>query len=263
VVRTREKVPPDFVARVTLGGKEIAHASFERRTTEVFRRVVPMAELKPSPDAQPLIFTRDGKSGILYYGAVLRYVPAEAPRQPLERGLFVQRWFEPYEGGGQVRAARAGDLVRVRVRIGTPQERHFVAVSVPVPAGLEIVDTSLASTARAPEQSGDEGPGEDYDPETADAAGDEDAPGPSIDAPWAYRFWSPFNHEEKRDDRLVLFADELPPGLHVVSFVARATTPGTFVLPPAHAEEMYTPEVFGRSDGGAFEVRVDDGMARR
>jgi len=29
--------------------------------------------------------------------------------------------------------------------------------------------------------------------------------------------------------------------------VARATTPGTFVVPPAKAEEMYSPEVFGRS----------------
>jgi uncharacterized protein YfaS (alpha-2-macroglobulin family) len=29
--------------------------------------------------------------------------------------------------------------------------------------------------------------------------------------------------------------------------VARATTPGEFVVPPAKAEEMYSPEVFGRS----------------
>ncbi|MFC2055179.1 hypothetical protein ACFLV7_12935 [Chloroflexota bacterium] len=29
--------------------------------------------------------------------------------------------------------------------------------------------------------------------------------------------------------------------------MARATTPGNFVVPPAKAEEMYSPEVFGRS----------------
>jgi len=28
--------------------------------------------------------------------------------------------------------------------------------------------------------------------------------------------------------------------------VARATTPGEFVVPPPKAEEMYSPEVFGR-----------------
>jgi uncharacterized protein YfaS (alpha-2-macroglobulin family) len=263
VVRTREKAAPDFTARVTLGDREIATARFAGRSTDVIHKVIPMAELQRSKGAQPLVFARDGAAGILYYGAILRYAPGEVPRQPLERGLFVQRWIEPYEGGGQIHAARAGDLVRVRVRIGTPQERHFVAIEVPVPAGLEIVDTSLASTARAPVDGADAGPQEEYDPESAEAYGDDEAPGPSLEAPWAFRFWSPFNHEERRDDRLVLFADDLPPGVHVASFVARATTPGTFVLPPAHAEEMYTPEVFGRSDGGAFEVRLGDQVAGR
>ena len=45
-------------------------------------------------------------------------------------------------------------------------------------------------------------------------------------SPWASSFYSPFNHTEQRDDRVVLFADRLPPGVHVASFVARATTPG-------------------------------------
>ncbi|MFT5269224.1 MAG: hypothetical protein ACI88C_002668, partial [Acidimicrobiales bacterium] len=30
-------------------------------------------------------------------------------------------------------------------------------------------------------------------------------------------------------------------------YVARATTPGTFVTPPTRAEQIYEPEVFGRS----------------
>ena len=39
-----------------------------------------------------------------------------------------------------------------------------------------------------------------------------------------------------------------------ISYVARATTAGHFVRPPAHAEEMYNPAVHGRSDGGWFTV---------
>lgn len=35
----------------------------------------------------------------------------------------------------------------------------------------------------------------------------------------------------------------------------RATTPGRYVLPPARAEAMYTPEVYGRSAGGQLVVR--------
>jgi uncharacterized protein YfaS (alpha-2-macroglobulin family) len=37
------------------------------------------------------------------------------------------------------------------------------------------------------------------------------------------------------------------PGVYEYSYIARATTPGTFIAPPAKAEEMYSPEVFGRS----------------
>ena len=36
---------------------------------------------------------------------------------------------------------------------------------------------------------------------------------------------------------------------------ARATTPGDFFVAPAHAEETYFPEVFGRSDSGRFTVQ--------
>ena len=36
-------------------------------------------------------------------------------------------------------------------------------------------------------------------------------------------------------------------GIYDYTYVARATTPGSFVVPPTKAEEMYFPETFGRS----------------
>jgi len=182
------------------------------------------------------------------------------PVEPLERGLFVQRWFEPYGGGGQVHGARAGDLVRVRVRVATAQERHFVAVSVPLPAGLEIVDTSLASAPPVVEPRPRSPEGEPPDEELGEEDGGEAAPDPE---PWAFRFWSPFDHELRGEARLVLFADDLLPGIHLATFVARATTPGDFVLVPAEAEEIYAPEVSGRSDGGTFRVATGEERAAR
>jgi uncharacterized protein YfaS (alpha-2-macroglobulin family) len=72
---------------------------------------------------------------------------------------------------------------------------------------------------------------------------------------WDAGWWSPFDHREIRDDRVVYAATMLWPGTYTASYVARATTPGTFIKPPAHAEEMYNPAVYGRSDGGTFVVR--------
>jgi len=42
-------------------------------------------------------------------------------------------------------------------------------------------------------------------------------------------------------------------GVHTYRYVARATTPGTFIVPPPKAEEMYTPETFGR---GATDIVI-------
>ena len=44
-------------------------------------------------------------------------------------------------------------------------------------------------------------------------------------------------------------------GVHDYSYVARATTPGNFVVPPPKAEEMYMPETFGR--GASDRVIVE------
>jgi uncharacterized protein YfaS (alpha-2-macroglobulin family) len=241
VLRSKEKEVPDFTARVLLGEKELAAAPFKGRSLDVKRESVPIDRLTVGAGNLPLVFAKDGP-GVLYYGALLRYAPQELPVSALDQGMVVQRWFEPFAGGGQAKKFFAGDLVRIRVRVGTHQTRHFVAIDVPIPSGLEPVDTSLATTAQH---------------------GGEEADGESPSSPWVGAFYSPFNHVERRDDRVALFADILPPGVHTSSFLARATTPGDYVLAPARAEEMYTPEVFGRSDGGRFVVATPAQVAER
>jgi uncharacterized protein YfaS (alpha-2-macroglobulin family) len=50
-----------------------------------------------------------------------------------------------------------------------------------------------------------------------------------------------------RDERVEAFASLLWEGVHTYEYIARATTPGNFVVPPTKAEEMYMPETFGRA----------------
>ena len=240
LVRAREREAPGFDAKVTLGGKAIVSEDFQGRSLEVVTAAVPLRTLGSA--ALPLVFEKTG-AGVLSYSAVLRYAKKAMPVDAVDRGLAVQRWFEPWtapQGQGQVGKAYAGDLLRLRVRVASPQARRFVALDVPLPAGLEAVDASLASSARLPTVAGgDEGSDDD---EEGGGEGEEG---------W---YWSPFSHTELRDDRVVLFSDELPPGVHAATVAVRATTPGSFVLRPATAEEMYAPEVSGRSTGGSFEV---------
>ena len=55
-------------------------------------------------------------------------------------------------------------------------------------------------------------------------------------------------------DRAEAFATYLYGGTYEYTYIARATTPGEFVVPPTRAEEIYAPEVFGRS-GSATSSR--------
>jgi alpha-2-macroglobulin len=262
VVRVKEKEEPDFKATVSLGNKPLFDVAFKGRSMGVAHKFVPMKDLTAlaGKGDLPFLFSKDGP-GVLYYGALMRYAPKEIPLTPLERGITVQRWFEPFTGGGQATKFYAGDLVRVRVRVATPQERNFVVVDVPLPAGLEPIDTSLASTAKLPSAPGEETKDVSYESEGAEDEYSDEEQGNFNE--WATRFWSPFNHVEQRDDRVALFADHMPPGVHVSSFVARATTPGDFLMKPAKAEEMYTPEVFGRSNGGRFTIVLPPTVAEK
>src|SRR3712207_9093589 len=54
---------------------------------------------------------------------------------------------------------------------------------------------------------------------------------------WDSGWWSPFDHREIRDDRVVYSATVLWPGTSTATYIARATTPGTFTRPPAHRSE--------------------------
>ena len=77
---------------------------------------------------------------------------------------------------------------------------------------------------------------------------------PSVDD-WGY--WSYWYHvtTEVRDDRVLIFIDTLYPGTFEYVYVANAIHHGDFNHSPTRAEEMYTPETFGRSPSGRFEVK--------
>jgi uncharacterized protein YfaS (alpha-2-macroglobulin family) len=69
--------------------------------------------------------------------------------------------------------------------------------------------------------------------------------GVSVEVPWFWGSW--FDHQNVRDDRAEAFASYLGAGVYDYSYIAQATTPGEFVVPPTRAEEIYAPETFGRA----------------
>ncbi|HEV8195654.1 MAG TPA: MG2 domain-containing protein [Gemmatimonadales bacterium] len=188
-----------------------------------------------------------------FYTLTISEIPRAVPARPEYHGIVVERWYEAYEGGKPEVEAGEGDLVRVRLKITVPQDRSFVVVDDALPAGLEAVDLSLNTVGLL------SGPGAERETpadEEGEGRGDAEEGDRWDFGAWDGGWWSPFDHREIRDDRVVYAARVLWKGTYSMTYVARATTPGVFVRPPAFAEEMYNPAVYGRTEGGTFTVRV-------
>jgi uncharacterized protein YfaS (alpha-2-macroglobulin family) len=253
--RAQEKNVPSFDARAFLGNAEILTASFHGRTAASQTGSVPAARVLASPGST-LAFELDG-SGRLFYEARLRYAKKELPAEPLDRGFFVKKTMRAVRpeqlatAVSSIPSASAssfagGDLVLADLVVVTPSPREFVVVDDPLPAGLEPVDMRLATTGASLDVDNAGEPATDDDYEGRD---DRLATGNEYLSSWPRR--------EMRDDRVLFFVDHMAAGMYHYRYLARATTFGKFVVPPTKAEEMYVPEVFGRS--GAITVDVKGG----
>jgi uncharacterized protein YfaS (alpha-2-macroglobulin family) len=239
--RRFESTVPDFRAVVALGPQELAREEFRGRSTESTTKSVPMMELlakgRPGTE-QPLTFTREG-SGTLFYTTRLRFAADQLFQDGLDQGIRIERSYAPFvenESPSSSTSYKAGDLVRVTLRFQLTKERRYVAVTDPLPAGFEAVESWFATTA-------------------ASLAGRQDDQG-VVDQRW-FAWWQRggFDHVERHDDRIQLFATRLSEGAHEFSYIVRATTAGVYRTAPARAEEMYEPEVFGRTATTTIEVR--------
>ncbi len=228
--KTFEAQTPDFVARLWLGETYVGSHAYQGRSTERHETAIPMAYLAKSNEVQDLILSKEGP-GRLYYRLGLRYAPTDLSLDPVDMGFVVQRTYEAVDDPEDVVQdeqgvwhIKAGARVRVKLTMVADNRRYHVALVDPLPAGLEIVNPALAVSGDVPQ-----------DPDSSN---------------YRYGWWwwgTWYEHQNMRDERAEAFTSLLWDGVYHYSYLARATTPGTFVAPPAKAEEMYSPEVFGRS----------------
>ena len=244
---TFEKTTPNFVARAWLGERFAGEQQFKGRSTDRQQVFVPMRYLVNQGGAQNLIISKDGV-GRLYYRIGMNYAPIDLNLKPADYGFTVARSYEAVDDPKDVARdadgtwhIKAGARVRVRLTMVATARRYHVALVDPLPAGFEALNPSLATTGSIPRDEKQTGVGE--------------FGSRSYGYEW-YRFrpeW--FEHQNLRDERAEAFTSLLWEGVYKYSYVARATTPGEFVVPPPKAEEMYHPETFGR--GKTDRVKVE------
>jgi uncharacterized protein YfaS (alpha-2-macroglobulin family) len=235
---TYENVTPDFVARAWLGDGYVGDHRYRGRSTDRQETLVPMAYLAKQPQPSTLTLSKEGP-GRLYYRLGMQYAPKNLWQTPAEHGFAVSRTYEAVDEPSDVRQdksgvwhIRRGATVRVRVGMVARARRYHVALVDPIPAGLEPLNPALATTESIPR-----------DPKAARGG-----------VPW---WWGGawYEHQNLRDERAEAFTSLLWDGVYDYVYYARATTPGTFIVPAPKAEEMYAEETFGR--GGSDRVVVE------
>jgi uncharacterized protein YfaS (alpha-2-macroglobulin family) len=188
-----------------------------------------------------LVITRGDGAGRLYYTAHLQVYQPVPDIPAANRGFVVARRYvraDCTDGPKcpEVTSAKVGDVIRVELTIVTPNDRYYVSIEDPLPAGAEGIDTTLATTSQTAEGANVSSTG-------------------CWEGDWGNCWWwNWWTRAEMRDDKVALFSTYLNSGSYTYSYTFRATLPGEYRVIPTVAQEMYFPEVFGRSSGGLFTI---------
>ena len=150
-----------------------------------------------------------------------------------DEGFVVDRVYEAVDDPGDVSRdadgtwhIRAGATVRVQADDGRRRAAHARGARRPAAGRTGAGQPGARGVADVP------------------AGGVEHGCGQRRIDDWCW-CWKWFEHQNMRDDRVEAFTSYLAGGTYEYTYIARATTPGQFVVPPAKAEELYAPEVFG------------------
>jgi uncharacterized protein YfaS (alpha-2-macroglobulin family) len=165
-----------------------------------------------------------------------RYLPAADGSQEAAqaRGFAVRREWQrvvaegepplrlPLEGPGTELELSVGDVIEEHLEVVSPKDRHYVAVIVPLAAGVEPLNPSLATA-------------------------------PPEARPSGVLTLQP-SHVAYLDEQMGYYYDSLPKGAYHFYFRTRASTPGTYIQPAAYAELMYEQATRGNSPGARVRV---------
>ncbi len=162
-----------------------------------------------------------------------RYMPAEtgSKAQAASEGFVVTRqsWRvkngqapEKLEAANGALRVNQGDVIEETAEVVNPEDRTYVAISLPLAAGYEPLNPNIA-TAPAEAQ-----------PSSA----------PTLAPTWV----------SYGDDRVLYAYDSLPKGNYRFAFRLKAQTAGAYTQPPARVETMYKKGLRGQSAGARVEI---------
>jgi uncharacterized protein YfaS (alpha-2-macroglobulin family) len=208
----------DTTVTIEVGGKQVGKKKVSG--SEIFVTRVPLAGI-----------SADDVKVKVDHGA---YVSARVTEARVDGGAAISNGFkisrEYFDAQNKaVTSFKAGDMLTVRLHVTADDDRQWVAVVDPLPAGFEVINSKLAAGGTDVQNGSD--------------------PQPAVDA-WQTRRWHngvTWDHQDIRDDQVQWFADDMRAGNYELEYQARATIDGTFTAMPSTIEAMYTPDIRART----------------
>jgi alpha-2-macroglobulin len=184
-------------------------------------------------------FQRGAGDGRLYYTLRLDSAIGVEYLDPVNKGFTVERRYFDADCDAEVETCEpiesiaVDERVRVELTVTIPNDRVYVLLEDPIPAGTDAIDPNLLTSQS--------GLGGQIVPEEGEFGR-------------GYWGWWYFDHIQYRDEKVVFLSQYLPAGTYQYTYYLQANIPGTYQVMPATAREEYFPEVFGRSEGMIFTI---------
>lgn len=281
-LKWQKETESHFTLKGFLDGVELfVHEFKPDNILETFTKFIPIDEFKRETLLK-LTFNREDQSpqkNNFYYDMALRYFLPVESLPPRDEGITITRELYALSDTDEqtpLTKATVGEVVRGKIVVTVPASYTDVAIEDMIPAGFEIVNFSLATEDQSLLDGEEHGEGEYYGMAPARERSD------LLTRTWeglanawsgtqAAQLWGGMSfgtggsrkdqtrtlyptYRESHDDRVYLYVETLAPGVYESEYYLRALVPGTFKYLPARAEEMYFPEVFGRTSGSIFTI---------
>ncbi len=233
------ELEPDYAYELLVNLNSQASGAFTPDDATASETVeIPVSDLLTG-DTNFFDFQRGEGNGRLYYTLRLNSAIAVDQIDPISRGFTVERRYfdaacDPEtETCEPIDSIPAGGQVRVELTVIVPNDRVYVLVEDPIPAGTDAIDPNLLTS--------ETGRGGRIVPERGQFGR-------------GFWGWWYFDQIQYRDEKVVFLSQFLPAGTYQYSYFLQPNIPGTYQVRPATAREQYFPEVFGRSEGLIFTI---------
>lgn len=207
----------DVEVKVRSGGKQLLKGTLKYPEANCLFASNPIAAIGQEV---PIEMSKTG-SGKLYYDLLLRYAPIK-PMPATDHGFYIFQsctTLDDLQHPIPFTELKVGQVYKVSVSVISPVNRDQVVVNVPLPAGLEVVNTT-------------------FDTESNLYSNLLNKVNPDPD-------YGTFTDAAYYSDHVKVWAEGLQAGEHTYSFLARAVSCGHYRMPGARIYQKNCPEVFG------------------